>query len=215
MKLAALALVAAVATTPAYAAQIAAFGQTSGSNTVTATTNGANTQTTITADAVVDLTQLFGNSPQPGVDLHLSATSIDAATPFLGAVIQHYDGSFCITASPGCAGTNFLSGTFSDAAFGALGGPGLTVNVNNPPDSLVLTSDVIPAADLLAPNTINFAFSNLSPSLAIVGTTIGAFTASLAGSASASVENVPEPGALALLGSGLVALGMVGRRRRS
>src|SRR3954465_4281950 len=166
---------AALALSPssAKAVQITAFGQTSPSNTITATTNVGNTQTTITAtDAVVDVTQLFDNSPLNGVDFSLSATSIDAAFQIGTAVIQHYTGTFCITSAAGCGGTNFLSGIFTDAAFGGLGGPGLVLNVNSPPDQLTLTSSVIPASDLNSPNSFGLTFANLTPVLSIEGTTI-------------------------------------------
>lgn len=198
-------------TASAEAAQIVVFGQTSQNNTVTATTNGAQTQTTISVtDATVDLTQ-FINGPLNGLDLNLTATSIDAAQTIGGAVLQHYAGNFCITTQPGCAGTNILSGTFSDAAFGGAGGPGLVINTNNPPDVLTLTSDVVLPADLAAPNTLNFSLSNLVPLLSIAGTTIAAFDASLGGNVSAT--HVAEPGTLLLLGMGLMGLGMVRRKR--
>ena len=57
-----------------------------------------------------------------------------------------------------------LSGVFSDAAFGALGGPGLVVNANNPPDSLTLTSDIIPPSDLVPPSSFSLAFTNRNAS---------------------------------------------------
>ena len=198
---------------PAYAANIAAFSQTSGSNTVTATTNGAQTQTTLTiTDASLSIGQFLSNPVLPPAEFSLSATSNDAATPFLGAVIQHYDGTFCITSGPGCTGTNILSGAFSDAAFGALGGPGLVVNVNNPPDALTLTSDILPAADLNPPSSFSLGFTNLTPNLAIVGTTIAPFTASFAGTVSANAVEAVEPGTLALLGVGMLGLAYVRRR---
>lgn len=189
--------------------QVATFGQTSNTNTITATTDMANDQTTLTANAVIDLTQ-FLNGPLSGVNFQLMATSVDAAATLASAVIQHYSGSFCISTGAGCTGTDLLSGTFSDAAFGALGGPGLVVNVNNPPDTLNLHSDVIAASELVAPSSFGLTFTNLQPSLAIAGTTIAPFTASFSGDVSASA--VPEPMPLAVLGVGLLGLTLVRRR---
>lgn len=197
----------------ANAANIAAFSQTSGSNTVVATVNGADTQTTLTiTDASISIGQFLTNPVLPPAEFSLSATSIDAAQTIAGAVVQHYSGTFCITSGPGCTGTNLLSGTFTDAAFGGLGGPGLVVNVNNPPDTLTLTSSILPPADLNPPSSFSLGFTNLTPNLAIVGTTIAPFTASFAGTVSANSVEAMEPGTLALLGVGMLGLAMVRRR---
>jgi hypothetical protein len=198
------------------AAQIAAFGQTSGANTLTATVNAADTVTTLTiANAGLDVTQLFGMSPLAGLSFSLDAMSIDAVASVGGALLQHYSGSFCITSAAGCTGSNILSGTFSDAAFGAAGGTGLVVNVSNPPDTLTLTSSVLSAADLAAPNSFNLGFSNLTPALASLGTTIAPFTASFAGTVSSSVKAVPEPASVALLGMGLLGVAALRKRARA
>lgn len=201
--------------TPAWANQISAFSQTSANNTLTATANGGNTATSLSiVDAAVNVSQLFGFVNGVTGDFSLSATSIDSAQTVLGLAVQHYDGSFCITSVPGCTGINYLSGTYSDAAVGALGGPGLVINVNNPPDTLLLSSSVIAAADLVAPNTFNLGFSNLG-SLAICGTTLCSFTASFAGTVSANTNAVAEPMTIAVLGVGILGLLMVRRRSGS
>lgn len=203
------ATIAAILPVAANAALITGFSQEPTTNTVTATDNG--TTTTISYTDV--LTTLGGGilGTIPGAVMSLTATSVDAAVLVAGNVVQHYSGNFCISAGAGCTG-NFLKGVFTDAAFGGNGGPGLTVNVNNPPESLTLTSNLIPAALLVPPNSFSLGFSNLSPGLHIDGTTIGAFTASFAGTVSSEAVSTPEPMTFAVLGMGL--LGMLAVRYR-
>lgn len=195
----------------AEAALITGFSQEPTTNTVVATDNGVST--TISYTDV--LTTLGGGilGSIPGAVMSLAATSIDAATTVGGNIIQHYSGTFCISAGAGCTG-NFLKGTFTDAAFGGANGPGLTVNVNNPPESLVLTSNVLPASVLIPPNSFSLGFSNLTPTLHLDGTTIAAFGASFAGTVSSeAAAPVPEPWAIAPFAVGLLGLTMVRRRR--
>lgn len=214
MKTLLLAAVAIFAAAPAFGANVITFAQTANVNEVTATVNMADTQTTLTANGAVAIGQLISGPPPAVAFFQLSATSIDAANTVATAVIQHYIGTFCVSTGAGCTGTDVLSGTFSDAAFGALTGPGLVINTNNPPDTLVLASDLIPASELAAPNAFGLTFTNLTPGLSIIGTTLAPFDATFAGDASASAAAVVEPSSLAILGLGLVGLGFIQNRRK-
>jgi hypothetical protein len=195
----------------ARATLITSMAQESGSNTVVATDNGVTTNINIAAGTLVTLGGgLFNVS---GASFQMAATSIDAAITVSGAILQHYSGTFCVSSIAGCGG-NFLSGVFTDAAFGASGGAGLVIQVSSPPDSLVLTSNIVPADLLLDPSSFNLTFVNLGPALhttsaGIGASTIGAFTASFTGDVSASA--VPEPLSLAVLGVGLLGLGAARR----
>ena len=196
----------------ANATLIASFSQNpSQTPTVNATDNGSQTTINI-SDASAAITT-FQNGPVGNALLTFNATSTDAVTTLGNAIIQHYAGNFCFSSVASCGGINYLSGNFTDAAFGAGGGPGLVVNVNNPPDTLTMTSDVIPANDLVAPSAFNITFANLAPLLHVNGTTIGAFTAGFAGNVSANTTSIPEPSTLAMFGIGLLGLTFAARRR--
>jgi PEP-CTERM motif len=184
------------------------FGQTSSGNVVTATGGVGSTTIDIT-DALANITQILGGSPISGVFVDLAAMSTDAATSIGPAVLQHYSGTFCVASGAGCTGTDYLSGSFTDAALGI--GNQLSIVVGNPPDALTLMSDVIPADALGAPSALGFTFTNVTPAVHIGVATVASFTASFSGNASASP--VPEPSTWAMMLAGFAGLGYAAFRR--
>ncbi len=210
---AAIVLFAAQATA-VHAGNILNFGLNNSASITATETGGISTSVTTTPIAggggqPVTITLLNGTADSISAYLDLSATSVGPATSFHGSLYQNFDGSFTITANANGTGTNYLSGTFTNVAFdsqlsGLIGGTGATLTASDPTATITFTSSVITALD--PPSTSTFIFSDLSPSLSLVGATISGFTASGSGTFSANL--VPEPLACVLAGVG--AIGMIG-----
>jgi hypothetical protein len=190
-------------TSVANADTIITFGNVT-PNQMTATDNGDGT-TTLSTTSNVNITQIFAGALDPNALFTFTATSTEDAQLLLGGtIISQFEGNSNHHQNT----IEYLSGTFGAALeFGGTGATGAVLTANNFPQSppLVLTSDLF---DLSNPESFALAFSNISPPLGVntylVGgvshTTIADFSASYAGSADATVNAVPEPATLTMLG---------------
>ncbi len=199
------------------------FGQTSNSNTLTATTNGvqaANGGTQLSAVGVeVFITQIGAPLTTPiTAYLNLSASSVTDVSGSISHLEQDFDGTFSITKNANGTGTDYLSGSFVGGAntgpsgatvFGS--GSSLTLSASSPNGIPFFQSDVI---STLVPTAISMGFSNVTPAATETtdGTqTLAGFTAGISGNFSA----VPEPASVIMLGIGVSVVGFASVRRRA
>ena len=78
----------------AQALPILTFGQTSSNRTISATTNGSNTMTTITGSNVaVSISQYLGAATPLNAFLNLNLVSTGQASTFAGQVIESFSGT--------------------------------------------------------------------------------------------------------------------------
>jgi hypothetical protein len=210
LRLLALALFATALALPARADVILTFGQVLRGNTIVATDDGT---TTVIDGTDIDVTVTEIEAGSPAVPfaalLNLDATSTGPATIGPLGVIEPFSGTFSITSAL-CGAGNCLSGIFTGATFGFIGGASLTLSGAMPPGTLTFTSDVI--TELGLPRGLSFSFANVAPPVSVDGTTIAAFQSSVSGTFSAAPVVVPEPASVLLFGISLLALALVRRR---
>ena len=200
----------AMAGSSANAATILVFGQTDTPNGVTATAAGGATSIN-SNNLAVTITAIEGGGPDINAFLTLDLDSVGAAFVVGGNGIgQIYSGTFAITNGA----VNYLSGTIGGAlALGLSGGTSLTIASAQPPAGLTFTENTPLITSLDVPRSLSLSFTNVTPGLQIVGGTIGSFTATVSGDASATPATVPEPATLMVLGAGLIGAAFRARRR--
>lgn len=199
---------------PAQAVTVLAFGQANNTQFLTAAANGTNTATTLSAvDLPVTITQIAAGPPTPlAAFFNFNATSTSVVTPIGGNLSQPFSGTFSITSLAGGSGVNYLSGIFSDVAFGS--GSSLALQASTPIESVSFTSAVM--GSFVVPLALGLSLTSVSPVLSVCGNTLCSFSANVAGnfSAQAAPPPVPLPAALPLFASGLGALGLFGWRSK-
>ena len=199
-----------LAASGAQAIPILTFGQVGNGTTITGTQSGSTTTITA-ANAAILISQIDSAATVPiSAFLTLSLTSTSAAIAIQSDVLQDYSGTFVITSAPNGGGIDYLTGSLIDVAFGL--NAAFTLTASTPPaNAVTFTSSVI--TDLGLDRAASFSFADVTPGLSITDGTIASFQSSLSATFSAQPVSVPEPAAFALLGTGLLALGMIRRRR--
>jgi hypothetical protein len=221
-----------VAAAPADAATVLVFGQKNVNDSLLVATNpgtpgGSNGGTALSVNAgAIEVTAYLGATPTPfDAFLTLAASSVTTASATGPVLLQEFAGTFSINSLADGTGVNYLSGTFSNATFSAVGVAGsiiggtLMMGGTSLSGAVTFASDVIPSNLLQPERGITFSFTNASPALTALcptgaDPTVCAFTSNLSGNMSANVGTVvPVPASLALLGVGLFALGAAVRRK--
>jgi hypothetical protein len=214
--------------TPGSAVTILQFGQTNPSDFVTAvasaTSTTLNTSSSLSPQSIpVLITNIGGTNlatPLPAFETFQNVTSTGTATTTAGTIEQLYSGTIAITAGPNATGGNFLTATFQNAVLsGSTGGGSASLVGSRPPQNVTFTSNFAAIVPLIAgnpPENFSISFSNLTPPLAISGSTIAGFTGQNTGTfATGTTEVIPEPSGLVMAGMAVIAgLGCCGWRRR-
>jgi hypothetical protein len=160
----------------------------------------------------------------PGVNIPAFETFVDVHTTgpaitFSGQILQSVVGTIEFSSGVGGTGVNYLTATFTDTTLpgtlnGFAGGAQLSLGSTDPPQSLTLTSGLVPK--ILTPTSLTLAFSDVTPGLSITGGSISSFTGQFAGTIGGTP--IPEPSTLAMgciaLIFGTAALRSSRRRRR-
>lgn len=214
MKRVALAISLLLMTSATQATEVLSFGQSqAGTSPITATVSAGIT-TIMASEAPITVTSCLLCSTIVGSEtLTLDAVSVGVAHTFNGFVVQGFTGTFEIVSS---TGQNILSGTFTDATFGA--GTSLTLSASNATagERLTLTSGVMKAAALAGGEAASMSFADVTPQVSVVNGTMAPFKASVAGtfSGGAPTVGIPEPATFGLLALALAASSLVAHHRR-
>jgi hypothetical protein len=192
----------------AHAAPLLTFGQVSSGDTVTATVNASNTQTTVLATNVpVTVTGYVGGGAPFAATFNMDLTSSGPIQSIGGILTQDFGG----TASWMGAGMGYLSATFMDTLFAISGSSALAISASQPPGTVAFTSSVLPASDFTDPLALSFSFADVTPPAMALGTTLEPFVATISGTSSVGGTPMPEPLTLGLFGMG--ALGVYVAKR--
>lgn len=186
------------------------------------TDNGNGTSSLLATNVPITISAIdgpLGGGVPFSATFSLTGLSTDAAQIVTGIFIEQFSGTYSINSATCGASTVCLAGNYIDDMSGINGGHALSMSASTPPGAdVTMTSDpaAVPISDLGLDRAIAFAMTNVLPPVGedctAVECTLVSSTSIISGNASAGL-GVPEPFSLAIMGIGLMGLGLVRRQR--